>query len=410
MESAEPLGPLWKDLPGPRAVMAALGAEKGLARFVGGCVRNTVMALPITDIDIATVHPPEETMRMLEGSGITAKTTGFAHGTVTAIIKGQPFEITTLRRDLETDGRHAVVAFTDDWAEDAARRDFTMNAMFMDLEGEILDPTGGHQDAVDGRVRFVGDPTLRIHEDALRILRFFRFQAQYGRTPLDQAGLQACERNAGPQNVLSGERIRSELQKLLSARGAGAVVRAMDEADILKPLFPRGLEVRMLEHLIALETKLIGDQGDVLRRFAVLVGSNSATVLDRLRFSNKDRLRLGLMNADHLNLDASEADLKINLYRLGSGRFIDAVLVSAARHDGKTSQVQAVLEIQGRWTAPQFPLRGADLITLGLAPGARVGRILAEIEEYWIADGMRGSHEACLSQARNAIEQDRIKP
>jgi poly(A) polymerase len=410
MEPAEPSGPLWKDLPGPRAVMAALGAEKGLARFVGGCVRNTVKALPITDIDIATVHRPEETMRLLGASGITAKPTGFAHGTVTAIIKGQPFEITTLRRDLETDGRHAVVTFTDDWAEDAARRDFTMNAMFMDLAGEILDPMGGHQDAVDGRVRFVGDPTLRIHEDALRILRFFRFQAQYGRTPLDREGLKACESNAALQNALSGERIRSELLKLLDARGAGAVVRAMDGAGVFKPIFPRGLEVEMLERLIALEAALMKDQGDALRRFSILVGSNSETVPDRLKFSNKDRLRLEMMDTDHLDLDASEADLKIKLYRLGSGRFIDAVLINAARHHGKTSRAQAVLEIQRRWTAPQFPLRGADLITLGLAPGEWVGRILAEIEEYWIADGMRGSHEACLSRARNAIELDRIKP
>ena len=176
---------------------------------------------------------------MLEGSGITAKPTGFAHGTVTAIIKGQPFEITTLRRDLKTDGRHAVVAFTDDWAEDAARRDFTMNAMFMDLEGEILDPTGGHQDAVDGRVRFVGDPTLRIHEDALRILRFFRFQAQSGRTPIDQAGLQACQRNAGPQHALSGARIRPELQKLLPQRGAGPAIRPIEPPQTLQPTLPR---------------------------------------------------------------------------------------------------------------------------------------------------------------------------
>lgn len=407
MGPAESTPATWKDDPATHAVMTALGAQHGQARFVGGCVRNTVLGLPITDIDIATVHPPAETIRRLESARITAKPTGITHGTITGILKGRPYEITTLRRDVETDGRHAVVAYTDDWAADAARRDFTMNALFMGLDGVILDPIEGRRDAIDGRVRFVGAPERRIREDALRILRFFRFQAQYGREALDPDGLAACQRDADLQVNLSGERVRAELLKLLAARGAAAVARSMVNAGILAPLFPAEPNIDALERLITLETQIGFDHVDGLRRLAVLLGPLDVGILERLRPSNAESDRLLAMSTDRLDLNAPPSELKTGLYNLGTPRFTDAVFVTAAREQLNSDAVRAALDIPKTWTVPRFPLRGADLVKLGLAPGERVGRILAGIEEHWISDGMRGDHGVCLTWARQAIEQDR---
>ena len=409
MAASDPSRLDWKDEPTTRAVMDALGARDGQARFVGGCVRNSLMGLAITDIDIATVHTPDETTRRLEAADITAKPTGIAHGTITAVLKGRPFEITTLRRDVDTDGRHAVVAFTDDWSEDAARRDFTMNALFMDLDGVILDPVNGRQDAIDGRVLFVGEPDQRIQEDALRILRFFRFQAQYGQAVMDAEGLRACARNAALQITLSGERIRAELLKLLGAPGAATVMRSMADVGILAPLFQVDLNIDALDRLVALEAETGPCRADPLRRLAILLGPSDAVTIDRLRLSNAERVRLRAMFTDRLDPGASESTLKTTLYKLGPARFIDALLISASLAHVKSGGLQGGLKIAETWTAPRFPLRGADLIKLGLAPGERVGRILARIEDHWISDGMRGNHEVCLSWARQAIEQDRTK-
>ena len=397
----------WRDDPATRAVMDALGAADGMARYVGGCVRNTVMGLAITDIDIATVHQPKETIRRLEATGITSKPTGIAHGTITAIAGGQPFEITTLRRDVETDGRRAVVSFSDDWAEDAARRDFTMNAMFMDVDGEIHDPMHGHQDAIDGRVRFVGEPERRILEDALRISRFFRFQAQYGRGPLDPNGLDACKRHAALQTNLSGERVRTELLKLLAAPQAGSVVRLMAETGVLAPLFPVDPNLDALDRLIALETDDRVRQADPIRRLAALFAPTIDAIIEPLRFSKADSARMLAMAVDRVRFPGNTADLKVKLYKRGPARFIDSLLITAALDNIPLSQTEPALALARTWIQPKFPLRGADLIKLGLVPGESVGRILAEIEKRWIADGMRDSHDICLAWARQSIEQDR---
>jgi poly(A) polymerase len=409
MAPIDPFHLKWMDDPSVQAVMTSLGAQDLQARFVGGCVRNSLLELPITDIDIATVHPPAETTRRLDNAGITAKATGITHGTVTAILDGRSFEITTLRHDIETDGRHAVVAFTDDWAEDAARRDFTMNALFMDLNGEILDPIKGQNDALHGRVRFVGEPARRIEEDALRILRFFRFQAQYGRGPMDPNGLDACERNAALQAKLSGERIRAELLKLLDARGANSVTRSMVGAGILAPLFQGEPNIDALGRLIALETEIDIAQPDALRRLAILLAPTGEATADRLRLSNAECVRFLAISTDRLDLGASETALKAKLYKIGPVRYVDAVLVTAALEHLESTLARTALEIARTWIPPSFPLRGGDLIKLGLAPGERVGRILARAEDLWISDGMRGDRDACLAWARQAFEQDWTK-
>jgi len=398
--------PNWLNDPAVRAIMRALGGEAREARFVGGCVRNALMGLPSTDIDIAASHSPEETTRRLEAAGIKVKPTGIAHGTVTAIHHGRPFEITTLRRDIETDGRHAVVAFTDDWAEDAARRDFTMNALYMDMDGEILDPMRGREDAAAGRVRFVGEANRRIEEDALRILRFFRFQARYGKQPIDPEGLAACQANAHRQVGLSGERVRNELLKLLDAPGAIPVVHAMVDTGILAPLFNAIPDVDALKRLAELESEHDITVADPLRRLAVLLGHDQAGI-ERLRLSNADRDRVLAMSGPATDFPTPLTKHKAMLYRLGPERYVDRVLATAAKHGLASETARDFLMLTTSWTAPRFPLRGADLIKLGLAPTPAVGRILDEIEARWISEDMRGDRALCLAWARQAIEKER---
>lgn len=395
--------PRWLDDATVQSVMAALGGEAREARFVGGCVRNSVMRLPSTDLDIATVHSPGEATRRLEAAGIKVKPTGIAHGTVTAIHRGQPFEITTLRKDVETDGRHAVVAFTEDWAEDAARRDFTMNALYMDIDGAILDPMQGREDAALGRVRFVGEAARRIEEDALRILRFFRFQAQYGKAPIDPEGLAACRATATLQINLSGERVRTELLKLLAAPAAAGVIRIMTEAGILAPLFSETPDTDALERLIRLETEIDLVDQDAGRRLAVLLHANKDAAISRLRLSNAERDRVSAMSEALIDLPSPPRELRAILYRHGPARYMDLVLATGAIQGLAPNVISDALELSESWTAPRFPLRGADLIKLGLAPTPTVGRILGEIEERWISDDMRGDRELCLAWARQAI-------
>ena len=406
MPLADSLRPYWLDDPTVRAVMRALGGEAREARFVGGCVRNALMGLASTDIDIATSHPPQETTRRLEAAGIKVQPTGIAHGTVTAIHRGRPFEITTLRKDVETDGRHAVVAFTDDWAEDAARRDFTMNALYMDIDGDILDPMQGREDAAAGRVRFVGAANLRIEEDALRILRFFRFEAQYGKHPIDPDGLAACQANAHRQVALSGERVRNELLKLLGAPGAVPVLRAMADAGILSPLFTAAPDIEALARLAELESDPGIAAADPLRRLAVMLGHDQAGI-ERLRLSNADRDRVLAMSGASSDFPTTPSKRKATLYRLGPERYVDWVLATAAKHGLASSVARDALALVSSWTAPRFPLRGADLVKLGLAPTPAVGRILSKIEARWIADDMRGDRTLCLAWARQAIETER---
>ena len=287
-----------------RAVMAALQAEGGVgaARYVGGCVRDTLLRLPaamappaagdaVLDIDIATPLAPPRVIAALERAGLKAVPTGIAHGTVTAVSQGRPFEITTLRRDVQTNGRHAVVAFTDDWAQDAARRDFRLNALYAEPDGRLHDPIGGGiADALAGRVAFVGDAATRIAEDYLRILRFFRFQAWYGRGEPDAAGLAACAALADGLAGLSAERVAKELLKLLAAPDPLPALSAMVACGVLQRL-PLQAEVERLARLRALEDAL-GLPADPILRLAALSRGDPLTLARRLRLSNADRDRL----------------------------------------------------------------------------------------------------------------------
>ncbi|HKO06151.1 MAG TPA: CCA tRNA nucleotidyltransferase, partial [Alphaproteobacteria bacterium] len=325
----------WMTAPATERVLAALGAKGAEVRFVGGCVRDAILGRPVKDIDIATHDPPEAVIALLEAAGIKVVPTGVAHGTVTAVVGPDHFEITTLRRDVETYGRRAKVAFTGDWAADAARRDLTINALFAAPDGTLYDPFGGLEDLRQGRIRFVGDARTRIREDVLRLLRFFRFFAHYGKPPPDAEALAACRELAPLLPTLSGERVAAETLKLLAAPEPASVVALMIEAGIVAHFLPEADGVAPLRALVTLEG--LGPGTDALRRLAALLdprqGSEGADALAlRLRFSNAERERLVALAApaEVPQPEMSEKVQRLLLYRLGAERFRDLALLAWA--------------------------------------------------------------------------------
>jgi len=385
----------WLTADATRAVMAALAAAGGAdcARFVGGCVRNAVLGAPIDDVDIATVLTPEAVVRALNAAGLKSVPTGMEHGTVTAISERQPFEITTLRRDVSTDGRRATVAFTDDWAEDAARRDFRLNALYADAKGVILDPTGaGYDDALAGRIVFVGEPEQRIEEDYLRILRFYRFFAWYGRGAPDAAAVAACAALAEGVERLSAERVSKELLKLLAAPDPRPAVRLMQDAGVLGRILPPRDDLMLFE-------AMVGVSPDPVLRLSALLTADVETVrasANRLRLSNAQKDRLIAAVRAPLDPHVSDAQARAIIWREGRQAFEDRVRRAWAA-GAEAARMQALLALAADWTPPKLPVGGRDLARLGLKPGPKTGRILKAFEESWIADDFPDQgHEARL--------------
>jgi len=380
--------------PATRKVLAALEAGGKPARFVGGPVRDALLGRPVLDIDIATPEPPDRVMALLAKAGIKTVPTGLAHGTVTAVEKPRHFEITTLRRDVETDGRHATVAFTDDWAADAARRDFTMNALFLDGEGEVYDPLGGLPDLKAGHVRFVGDPETRIREDVLRILRFYRFIARYEKGEPDRAGRAACQALAHLLPGLSVERVAVELLKLLGAPDPLPVLRIMVEDGVLPILLPEAVNLRRLTELLPLEPT-----ADPLRRLAALLDGGGEALGRRLKLSNEQAARLGAMTDPAWPVDPGEAEpgQRRALHRLGPSLYRDLLLLRVAETGGK-DRMAPLLAGAEAWQAKVFPLRGADLLKAGVPPGPEVGRVLAAVEAWWEENDFQPDRAACLAR------------
>ncbi|KAA0583052.1 CCA tRNA nucleotidyltransferase [Azospirillum sp. B21] len=397
----------WMTAPESRAVFAALDAGGADARFVGGCVRDAWLGRPVKDIDIATHAPPERVMELLEAAGIRVIPTGIDHGTVTALCDGKPYEITTLRRDVETDGRHARVEFTDDWVEDAARRDLTMNALSCTPDGAMFDPFGGLADLAAGRVRFVGEARRRIEEDVLRLLRFFRFHAHYGRGEPDSEALAACRELAPRLPTLSGERVRGELFRLLTAPCAAAVWRLMMGQGIMAHLLPEAMDTDRLDRLIAVERDL-GITLDPTRRLAAVLDSDRPGALraaEALRLSNHERDRLLALVEPPVALAPSDdrKALRQGLYRIGDGElFSDLLLIAAAIHDGPLdlTALRAAMSVAGDLPMLRLPIAGRDLLDLGIPRGPAVGQVLKRIEGWWIAEDFRPDREACLEMAR----------
>ena len=409
MTKLEPTKNPWMISPETRAVMDALGE----ARFVGGVVRNSLMGREVSDIDIATPLTPDEVTKRLEAAKLKAVPTGVEHGTITAISNGRPYEVTTLRRDVSTDGRRAVVTFTTDWAEDAQRRDFTMNALYADATGEVFDTVGGVADLKAGRVRFVGDPVTRIREDFLRILRLFRFHAWYGKSEIDKPALQACAAEKAGLRQLSGERIAKEMLKLLAAEDPVPVLRSMAATGILSEVLPGELNIVRLERLVAIDgTNFF--QPDAILRLAALLPDRAAgahEIADRWKLSNADRDRLADIagNTDKIVSYLSIKEVRKLLYKLGTARFKDRVSLKWAEDPKETNFVQwrALLAMADAWQRPKFPLDGGNVMAAGVPQGPLIGKILTEVEEWWI-DSDFIDDEFSLAERLKAVVQATI--
>lgn len=394
----------WMTAPETRAVMDVLNRDGDMARFVGGCVRSAVLDLPIADVDIATRHTPDRVTELLQAEKIRVVPTGLDHGTVTAVLNHQHFEITTLRLDVETDGRRAVVAFTEDWREDAARRDFTMNAMFMRPDGSLDDPFGGHGDTLAGKVRFVGDPGTRIREDVLRVLRFFRFHTYYGRGEIDRAGLEACRQAAPLISELSGERIRVEFLKLLAAPAPLSVLEIMEKSGVLPVFLPGPYDFEALSRLIAFGSRA-PDPVLRLAAFAPERTDQAFRASERMRFSNADAARFHTLSLTDLAPMRDEAAARREIYRHGNALFDDLVRLQAAKGVLDLQRAERFHSQSADWPKPEMPVRGADLVEMGLAAGPAVGEALRRLEAWWIAGDFAPDRDACLAETRRIIAE-----
>ncbi len=373
----------WLHHPGTRAVFATLGTKGHQVLFVGGCVRNALMGRPVGDIDLATDAMPDEVGELCTIAGLKVVPTGIDHGTVTIISAGRPHEVTTFRRDVATDGRHAKVAFGSDLIIDAARRDFTMNALYAQADGTVVDPLGGLPDVIAGRVRFVGDPAARIAEDYLRILRFFRFHAVYGDPSegLDAEGLAACAACSAGIETLSRERVGQEMRKLLAAPDPSPAVAAMAQAGVLARILP-GADPRALAPFVHLQSD---SDPDWLPRLAALGGEN---VEERLRLSRTEARDLGALRGA---IGSAESPAVLG-WRLGTNRASNAMLLRAAVLE--TPLPPGWPDDVRRGAAATFPIAAADLMPnlTGIALGER----LKVLQTCWLASDLRASREDLL--------------
>lgn len=390
------------------AVMDALMSNGAPARFVGGCVRDAILGRAVKDIDIATTETPDRVMELLSAAGVQAIPTGIEHGTVTAVADGTVFEVTSLRIDVETYGRRARVAFTDDWAADAARRDFTMNAVFCDPDGTLYDPTGGLPDLEAGRVRFVGEARERIREDLLRLLRFFRLHAYYGRGEADPDALQACREMAPGVPNLSAERIWSELKLLLRAPAPTRVLDLMADWDVLVHVLPEARGREPLARLVDREAGS-GREPDPIRRLSVLldIDDDGATAFaDRLRLSNAETRHLRALACPlaRPSPELTEAQNRAVFYRVGKDLFVDLVLTGwAGAQPADDAGWSDLISLPVRLPIPDFPVKGEDVLALGVAAGKRVGELLAEVEQWWIDNNFEPDRAACLERLKMAV-------
>ena len=376
--------------------MTILGAKS--ARFVGGAVRDALLGRPVIDIDVATTLSPQAVMERLGKAGITTVPTGLDHGTVSARLPHRTIEITTLRRDVETDGRHARVALIDDWDEDARRRDFTINALYLDQAGKLYDPVGGLADLRAGRVRFIGKAEARIGEDGLRLLRFYRFFAHYGKGEADRDARAACRKLAGLAAGLSAERVRTELMKLLGAPNPVPALQIMAADGVLAAILPEAVRFDRLAGLIGVEKA-----PDALRRLAALaaVDKPGATALARrLNLTKDERSRLEALAAPACasDLGAGETQQQRALFKLGRAIYRDLVLLS-----GDAARVPRLLAMADTLAIPIFPLKGADVVALGVSPGPDISRWLAAIEEWWEKRDYAPNRDCCLAELRKRL-------
>jgi len=379
----------WLARPQTQAVFGALESAGFEARAVGGAVRNALMGQPVGDVDLATPARPEEVIRAAQAAGLTCVPTGLEHGTVTLVSGHIPYEVTTLREDVETFGRHAKVAFSTDWAADARRRDFTMNALYCTADGTVIDPLGGYPDLVQRRVVFIGDARERIREDYLRILRFFRFHAEYARGEPDRAAVEACVRERHGLAGLSAERVRTEFLKLLDAARTLSAVLAMHDFGLLASILGAAPRPGLLARLIEREAAF-GMRRDPLLRLSALVVAVEEDVehlAARLRLSNAERESVIVVDGRLAAVARlSDGEARRELYRAGAPEIWRRLVLAAAAATAEASEeaLHRLRDLPERWAMPRFPLRGADALELGMEPGPEVGRVLRVIEAWWI--------------------------
>lgn len=385
---------------GLKQVFAAIGVAGGEARIVGGAVRNALLGEPVHEIDLATTLEPEATMRAAQAAGLKAHPTGIDHGTVTIVSENNAFEVTTLRRDVETHGRHATVAFTDDWQADAARRDFTMNALFASLNGEIFDPLGGISDVLQRNVRFAGDADTRIREDFLRILRFFRFYAQYGEGAPDAEGLAACARLRDGLEQLSRERVGQEMKKLMLAKGAARAAGLMNGAGVSEVLFGCHLAADLLDRVVTID-EANGLAPDLPLRLAAALPLAPAEMGESLRLSNAEaRDVAAVREAMPPTPGLRDNERKVVLYQTGRETFSRAVRLAWAETEAAANDADwhALLKLAAEWPVPTLPVTGADLIAAGLEPGPELGATLRRLEDWWMAGGFSATKQELLAR------------
>ncbi len=397
----------WMTAPAVSRLFEALGAPNTDVRFVGGCVRNLVMGIEVSEIDIATPDEPQKVIELLSRANLKCVPTGLSHGTVTAIIEDTSFEITSLRKDTACDGRHAAVEFTSDWEEDAGRRDFTFNAMSLRPNGDVFDYHAGLADAKEGQVRFVGNAADRIQEDFLRILRLFRFQAWYGRVPIEPGTIAACQKYADGIEKLSGERLQQELSKLLIAPDPSGAVDTMHACGVLAKIIPGGGNIAALKRLIQFEAHASDFPYDWLRRLAAMIGMESVSQLaGRLKLSNASSRRLQLLKTECTQTDFKERNLQRQFYKIGPLLTLErALLMNSVDSAEDSGLIAAIAAAAAAWTPRDFPIGGDDVLALGAPHGPQIGQVLAELEDLWIASGFRKNREDLLAEARRRISQ-----
>jgi poly(A) polymerase len=390
------------------AVFAALSASGIDTRVVGGAVRNALLGLPVIEaVDLATTAEPERVMALAEEAGLKAVPTGIDHGTVTVIADGLPFEVTTLRRDVETFGRHAKVAYTTSWEEDAKRRDFTLNALYADRDGKVFDPLGGYDDLAAGRVRFIGDAEARIKEDFLRILRFFRFHAYYGKGDMDAAGLKAAVKLRAGLEQLSAERVAGELRRILVAPQAARAVDALYDYGLLTGVLGGVPRLGRFERLVAIgaANALAPDASLRLAALAVFVEEDVTRLAERLPLSNAEQAVLALAAEKGLVAGLpEETAAKSALYRLGPS-YRSALLLAWLDSDASPDDPEwrKALALPVRWQAPSFPIGGNDVMTFGELKGPEIGELLKVLEQDWIASGFALGRDELLARALGLI-------